>query len=405
MHDYQKNFSFLSIVFFFSCTTENPIPIPDTSSLEPQEVFYKGSYMAYVKHQETYGNVIFKENGVPKDAFQSLADHGANMVRLRIDNPPYSSSYTTDYADVDFGSPENVKVEMQRAKNAGLKTLLTFGYLSMALEDDQMLNPYVAPLAWQPIAENVEQLKDSIYQHTYTVLEDYIKADLVPKIVSIGNETNQRFLEPNKAESELESYNVARTVKLLNAGTKAVRDLNDKYNLDIKIACHMFNAAYLETWMKLHIRNELDFDIMALSHYNAWHSLGNFNSWTEVVEFVKEKYNKDFLIIETAQLFRTGGNDAHVDILGTENIPFGYDNPPTTDTQKDYLKDFAQELYDAGGLGLIYWGGEWVGSNTLIFPDQYGAGSSWENKAFWDFNHNLHDGVNWMNEIEELPSN
>lgn len=391
-----------SLFLQLSCSVESGIPLLDeASNPAPSDVFYKGSYMTYVKHQEVHGGVVFKENGVPKDAFQSLADHGANIVRLRIDNPPYSSSYTTGYADVDFGSPGKVKIEMQRAKNAGLKTLLTFGYQSMALNDDQHLNGYVAPLAWQPIANDVEKLKDSVYWHTHDVLEDYISSGLIPEIVSIGNETNQRFLEPNMLESDLPAYSVVRTVKLLNAGTKAVRDINKKHGLNIKIACHIFSAGFLKTWLKTHVRNGLDFDIMALSHYHGWHSMGDFRNWTEVVSFVKNNYNKDFLIMETAQLFRTGGNDAHVDILGVENIPEGYDNPPTTNTQKEYLKDFAQELYNAGGIGLIYWGGEWVGSNTLIFPDQYGAGSSWENKAFWDFDHNLHDGVNWMNEIND----
>lgn len=395
-----KTLTAFVLIAQISCTVESDIPTPKTfEPLTPSDVFYKGSYMAYVKHQEVYGGVVFKENGVPKDAFQSLADHGANIVRLRIDNPPYSSSYTTGYANVDFGSPAKVKIEMQRAKNAGLKTLLTFGYQSMALEDNQRLNEYVAPLAWQPVANDVQKLKDSVYKHTKTVLEDYISSGLVPEIVSIGNETNQRFLEPNMLETNLPAYDVVRTVKLLNAGTKAVRDVNLKYGLNIKIACHVFDASYLKTWLKMHTRNNLDFDILALSHYHGWHSLGDFKNWTEVVYFVKNTYKKDFLIMETAQLFRTGGNDAHVDILGLENIPSGYDNPPTTNTQKKYMKDFGQELYNAGGIGIIYWGGEWVGSNTLIFPDQYGAGSSWENKAFWDFNHNLHDGVNWMNEI------
>jgi arabinogalactan endo-1,4-beta-galactosidase len=392
----------LSLLFQLSCTVESGIPtLEEVPFPTPSSVFYKGSYMAYVSHQETYGGVVFKENGIPKDAFKSLADHGANIARLRIDNPPYKSSYTTGFADVDFGSPAKVKLEMQRAKNAGLKTLLTFGYQSMALNDNERLNSYVAPLKWQSIANDVEKLKDSVYKHTYTVLENFIASGLIPEIVSIGNETNQRFLEPNMLETDLPAYSVVRTVKLLNAGTKAVRDLNSKYGLNIKIACHIFDASYLKTWMKLHVRNNLDFDILALSHYHEWHSLGDFKNWTEVVSFVKNTYKKDFLIMETAQLFRSGGNDNHVDILGVGNIPTGYDNPPTTNTQKKYLKDFGQELYNAGGIGIIYWGGEWVGSNTLIFPDQYGAGSSWENKAFWDFNYNLHDGVNWMNEIIE----
>lgn len=185
----------LSLFFQLSCSVESGIPIEDeASNPTPSDVFYKGSYMTYVKHQEVHGGVVFKENGVPKDAFQSLADHGANIVRLRIDNPPYSSSYTTGYADVDFGSPAKIKIEMQRAKNAGLKTLLTFGYQSIALNDDQHLNGYVAPLAWQPIANDVEKLKDSVYRHTQEVLEDYISSGLIPEIVSVGNETNQRFL-------------------------------------------------------------------------------------------------------------------------------------------------------------------------------------------------------------------
>ncbi len=288
-------------------------------------MFYKGTTLAYVAHQETYGGVVFKENGVPKDAFKSIADHGGNITRLRIDMPPYKSSYTTGYADVDFGSPEKVKIQMQRAKNAGLKTLLTFGYQSMALEDNQKLNGAVAPLAWQGIATDVEKLKLAVYDHTTTVLEDYINAGLTPEIVSIGNETNERFLEPNMKESDLPAYSVVRSVKLLNAGTKAVRDLNKKYGINMKIACHIFSAASLKFWLKSHIRNGLDFDIMAISHYHEWHSLGDFKNWTEVVGYVKTNYNKDFLIMETAQLFRNGGNDAHVDILGVGNIPAGYD--------------------------------------------------------------------------------
>lgn len=389
-----------SLLFILSCTIESGIPASEAIlTPKPSSIFYKGTSMSYVKHQEIYGGVVFKENNVPKDAFQSLKDHGANIVRLRVDNPPYNSNYTVGYPDVDFGSPEKIKIEMQRAKNAGLKTLLTFGYQSKALNNDQKLNSYVAPLAWQPFVTDVNQLKAAVYNHTKSVLEDYILSGLAPEIVSIGNETNTRFLEPNVLESNLPPYDVARTVKLLNAGTSAVRDLNIKYGLNIKVACHIFSASSLKFWLKSHVRNGLDFDIIALSHYHGWHSLGDFKNWTEVVSFVKNSYKKDFLIMETAQLFRTGGNDNHVDILGFENIPAVYPNPPSTITQKKYLTDFGQELYNAGGIGIIYWGGEWVASNTLIFPDQYGAGSSWENKAFWDFNYNLHDGVNWMNEI------
>ncbi len=142
----------------------------------------------------------------------------------------------------------------------------------------------------------------------------------------------------------------------------------------------------------------LHFDIMGLSHYHAWHSLGDFENWTEVVEWVQTNHQKDFMMLETAQLFSSGYSDDRTNVLGTENIPNGYPNPPTTTTQKDYLTDLTKEIVDAGGLGTIVWGGEWVGSDCYIFPDQYGPGSSWENKTFWDFDNNLHEGIDWMSE-------
>jgi RNase P subunit RPR2 len=43
--------------------------------------------MAYVSHQDTYGNVVFRENGVAKGAFQRIANHGRTVIRLRIDTP------------------------------------------------------------------------------------------------------------------------------------------------------------------------------------------------------------------------------------------------------------------------------------------------------------------------------
>ena len=77
----------LTLFLQLSCSLENPIPIPNTSVPIASEVFYKGTNMAYVSHQETYGNVVFKENGVAKGAFQRIANHGRIVIRLRIDTP------------------------------------------------------------------------------------------------------------------------------------------------------------------------------------------------------------------------------------------------------------------------------------------------------------------------------
>jgi arabinogalactan endo-1,4-beta-galactosidase len=348
-------------------------------------------------HQNTCG-IVYKENGIPKNPFQSVKDHGGTIIRIRQDLPPYSNSYVENEPPVDYRTPLKVKESLQAADDVGLKTILTFSYQSFALESSESLNPYVAPLAWQPIASDVDQLADSVYHYTYTTLAELVGAGLIPEIVSVGNETNWRFMEPNLQESSLPPYSAQRVVTLLNAGTSAVRAINEEYNLQIRIALHIFAASNLEWWMNNHVPLGLDFDIMGLSHYHAWHSMGDFSSWTEVVEWVDTHHQKDFLMLETAQLFSNGYSDNHNNILGTDNIPPGYPNPPNTDTQKDYLVDLTKEILEAGGLGTIVWGGEWVGSDCYVYPDQYGPGSSWENKAFWDFDNNVHDGINWMAE-------
>jgi arabinogalactan endo-1,4-beta-galactosidase len=364
---------------------------------------YVGTTMDFALYLQNTCGIVYKEDGLPKNPYISVKDHGGNIIRLRQDLPPYSNSYVENEPPVDYRSPSRVEENMQAAQDAGLKTLLTFSYQSFALDANEMLNPYVAPLAWQPIANNVNKLVDSVHDYTYHALEGLINQGLAPEIVSIGNETNWRILELNVPEENLPAYSPQRVVTLLNAGTSAVREINTDYNLNIKIALHIADASKLTWWMNTHVPLGLDFDIMGLSHYHAWHSLGNFESWTDVVDWVQSNYQKDFMILETAQLFSSGYSDNHVNILGIENIPPGYPNPPTTATQKNYLKDLTKEILDAGGLGTIAWGGEWVGSDCYIYPDQYGPGSSWENKAFWDFNNNLHDGIDWMK--ESCPNN
>ncbi len=358
---------------------------------------YIGTTMGFTDYLENSCGIVFEENGVPADPFQSLANHGATIVRLRLDLPPYVSSYSEGTV-VDYRSIENVKTGMQRAIEAGLKTLLTFSYQSFTLEDSNKLNPYVAPLEWEEIASDLDKITDSVYAYTYSVLDEYSSEGLIPEIVSIGNESSWHRLMPNVPEDELPAYSPARSVALHNAGSRAVRDIASKYDTVIKVCFHMMGPSVTKWWLETHSTYGLDFDMIGISLYHGWNNndYGGYSSLGDYVAGIISTYGIEFIVMETAQLFTEGGNDNHVDILGTENIPPGYPNPPTTETQKQYLVDITREVLDHGGSGVIVWGGEWVGSDCYIYADKWGKGSSWENKTFWDFNYNLHDGVNWM---------
>lgn len=361
---------------------------------------YIGTTMGFTDYLENHCGIVFKENGVPADPFESIANHGATIVRLRIDLPPFASSYS-EGEQVDHKSVENVKTGLQRAKDAGLNTVLTFRYHSFALEDSMCLNPYVAPLAWQPIASDLDKLTDSVYNHTYSVLDEYCSEGLIPQIVSIGNESSWHRLMPNVPEDELPAYDPARSVALHNAGSKAVRDIAVRYDTTIKVCFHMMGPSVTKWWLETHWPFGPDLDMMGISLY---HGLNNddyagYSSVGEYFEAMIHTYGIEFIVMETAQLFTEGGIDGHVDILGIDNIPPGYSNPPTTETQRNYLIDLTRDVLDHGGSGVLVWGGEWVASDCYIYADRWGRGSSWENKAFWDFNYNLQDGMNWMMEF------
>jgi len=154
-------------------------------------------------------------------------------------------------------------------------------------------------------------------------------------------------------------------------------------------------------WLEEHWPYGPDLDMIGISLYHGWNfdNYAGYSSLGDYVEAITSMYGIEFIVMETAQMFRTGGNDNHVDILGTDLIPLVYPNPPTTETQKSYLADVAREVIENGGSGLLVWGGDWVASDCYIFADQWGKGSSWENKAFWDFSYKLHDGINWMMEF------
>ena len=351
--------------------------------------------MYFVGHLEEVCGIEYREGGVVTDPFQSLANHGATIARAALHLEPYGNHYTNTRPDPDWGSPARVEETLVRAQNAGLASFLTIGYDSYA--DTQKNNPYAAPPRWRWMASNEALLADTLYAYTYRQLERLEGAGVIPRFVAVGNEINWRFMEPNVPESQLSDFDAARKVRLLNSAVSAVRDFATERSAEIDVVMHIFSASNITWWVNTHAG--LDYDVLGLSFYHGWHSMGSFRTWAAVVNWLEAR-DLDFMLLESAQLWSSGYSDLRVNILNAgENIPAGYPNPPTTQTQRQYTADVTAEILEAGGLGTIYWGGDWVGSDCYVYPDEYGRGSSWEDKAFWDFEGNLHGGVDWMADV------
>jgi hypothetical protein len=91
--------------------------------------FYFGHELSYVNQMEDCG-AVFREGGVAKDPFAIFADHGSNLVRVRLWNYP---SWWQDSLEQPEGVKphcndyEDVKETIRRAKEAGMKVMLREG--------------------------------------------------------------------------------------------------------------------------------------------------------------------------------------------------------------------------------------------------------------------------------------
>ena len=73
--------------FKFSYSLKKPSPSANTNVPNANDVFYKGTNMGDVTHQETHSHIVFKENNVVKDIFKSISDPDRNIIRIQIDTP------------------------------------------------------------------------------------------------------------------------------------------------------------------------------------------------------------------------------------------------------------------------------------------------------------------------------
>ena len=132
--------------------------------------------------------VVYKENQLARDPYETFKDYGCNLIRLRLWHTP---SWYDDlnngqrYSDLD-----DVKRSIRRAKEQNMNVLLDF-HLS-----DNWADPgkQLVPAAWLSVVDNVELLKDSLYNYIYSTLDQLNSEDLLPEMVQIGNETNKGIL-------------------------------------------------------------------------------------------------------------------------------------------------------------------------------------------------------------------
>lgn len=373
-----KGYLLLALFTIISCkqailAEENLLPLNKQSmkghSSKGSLPFFKGVDLSYVNELED-NSVVYTENGLAKDAYEIMNDHGANLVRLRLWHNP---TWTT------YSNLNDVKISIQRAKTLGMYVLLDFHYSDTWTDPQQNK----IPAAWLPVVNNVTALADSVSNYTTNVLTHLKNVNLLPDLVQIGNETNNNIMVADT--TDLLPINWSRNVALFNAGINAVTAFNTTYSKDIRTVLHVaMDDNDVRNWMfSLDANGIADFDMLALSYYPQWQRY-NTNALGTLVADMLSTYGKQVLIAETGHIWTRTWNDMSHNLMSLMAVD--YPEAPCAQLQKDFLMEVRNAVEDNGGAGVIAWEPAWVSAGNITL---WGTGSNWENVAFFDFNNAL----------------
>jgi arabinogalactan endo-1,4-beta-galactosidase len=308
--------------------------------------FYMGVDVGTLAEVEAAGE-RFYDGGVQGDALEIMADSGANLVRLRLWNNPYSSS------GQPYGGGTNDLAKTialaKRAKALGMDVLLDLHYSDFWADPGKQIKPK----AWANMSYS--QLTTAVRTYSRDVVSQMTAAGAKPDIVQVGNEITNGMLQPTGSTS-----NWTQLGGLLKAGIAGVHEGGS----GIEIALHLDrggnNSAY-RTWFDNARNQGVPYDIIAMSYYPYWH--GTMNQLRTNMNDVAARYGKDVMVVETAYAWTLADGDGRGNIFTSSHAQeSGY--PATVAGQTQFLRDLQDAIADVPndrGRGLVWWEAAWTG--------------------------------------------
>lgn len=337
--------------------------------------FLKGGDVSELSYIESKGGKFY-EDGVEKDCFEILKNHGFNIARLRLYNDPGNPDYTpSKYLPAGFQNKTDVLQLAQRAKAAGMQIQLTFHYSDYWTNGSTQTKPH----EWSNLS--YDDLKKAVYDFTLDILNAMKDQGTIPQYVSLGNETRGGFLFPDGGYS-----NFSKMAALFNAGYDAVKEVSP----ESKVIIHLDDAgdAGLYDWFFGSLESAGGkYDIIGASYYPFWggRTITEMRDWAN---YQSAKLGKDILIMETGYNWNptlpngSGGQLGH-------NGPYQNIYPSSPQGQKDFLLELFNGIKTADNgrlLGDIYWDPVMIAVPGVGW--QLGAPNVVANTTLFDFNGN-----------------
>jgi arabinogalactan endo-1,4-beta-galactosidase len=375
-----------------NCSEDDPGKKPPEPPDELTFIF--GMDMSFVNQVLDHGGV-YKESNVVKDPFVIIDEKGTNLVRIRLWHNP---TWTKEVYGVDgtqmYSDLADVAKSIQSAKAQGMKVLLDFHY------SDTWADPgnQKAPDAWKNI-KDILILEDSVYNYTSKTLAYLEGKSLMPEYVQIGNETNCGFMYSNAPAAfpncDVCNNNWVNFGKAVNSAIDAIRDASTTSTIKPEIILHVADPKNVTWWfdnvMASDKGNVTDFDIIGFSYYPLWLRTVPVDQISSTIAGFRSKYTRDVIIMETAYPWTTQSEDSYSNHFGNETPISGF--PYSIQGQHDMMVKLTQEAIDGGAVGMIYWEPGWI---SCAMKDLWGTGSSWENSTFFDFDGNVHAGIDFI---------
>lgn len=368
------------------------------------EDFIRGVDISSIIAQENSGVVYYNEEGQEQDIFQTLAQNGVNYIRVRVWNDPYDAD-GNGYGGGNNDTAAAAEIGA-RAAQYGMKLCVDYHYSDFWADP----NKQMCPKAWEGM--EIEEKSEALYQFTKESLKEIIDAGAIVGMVQIGNEIN------NGMSGEIDW---GKRRQLMQAGSKAVREIEQESGQDILIAVHFTDVSDKEGTLanaqKL-VDKEIDYDVFAVSYYPFWH--GTMENLTDVLRTIVEEYGKKVVVAENSYLYTTQDGDGSGNSIDEGGIIPEY--PANVQGQTNEIRDVCAAVADVGedGLGLFYWEPAWIpvgvydasasdaadvlagnqelweskgsgwassyaGSYDPKDAGKYYGGSSWDNQALFDF--------------------
>lgn len=368
------------------------------------EDFIRGVDISSVLVEENSGVVYYNEAGEEQDIFQTLAENGVNYIRVRVWNDPYDEN-GNGYGGGNNDTATAAEIG-RRAAQYGMKLCVDFHYSDFWADPSKQM----CPKAWEDMA--IEEKSEALYQYTRESLQEILEAGADVGMVQIGNEINYGM----SGETDW-----TKRRQLLQAGSKAVREVSQESDRDIRIAVHFTDVSDTEGILQIAQKlqdKEIDYDIFAVSYYPFWH--GTMENLTEVLKQISEEYGKEVMVAENSYPYTTGDGDGNANSIGEEDILPEY--PASVQGQTHEIRDVCAAVAAVGeaGIGYFYWEPAWIPVNVYeesadnaaqVLEDnkeaweskgagwassyaagydpkdagQYYGGSSWDNQALFDY--------------------